>query len=211
MLLPHDTVLDELEKMAGLRDLWGRVTDLFRSPEAAQKRRVASHVDKPDWNRFVGFSKSKDFVKTLERSGKADKKTVQHAKSMHDLQHAPIVGKVVSKSDSAKKYEVRQLPGGKLGCTCGDWRYKGSVNPGYECKHIKTLKAGKMKTAEFRDRTAAFFDELSKIDRARKKQNEEGQNRSTGRPFSNLLTQNEEPEDYYPPITEDEPQVIVGN
>jgi hypothetical protein len=202
-------VVDELAKEAGLNDLWAGITSLFGSKK--QKKRVQSHQDQPDWDRFVRFSASKDFVKALKKSKKSDDQTIMHAESMHSLRHGNEVGKIQSTSDGGKRYEIRELGKGKLGCTCGDWRYKGSVTPGYECKHIKTYKAGKMKTASFRAKTTAFFDELGKIQDSKRKSADKDYNRYNGRPFSNLLTQHDEPEDYFPPTVTDDPTVIIGN
>lgn len=57
----------------------------------------------------------------------------------------------------------------------------------------------------------AFFDELGKISDAQEKKREEVFGpENKGRPFSSLLTQDEEPTDYFPDQAVDqEPQVIV--
>jgi hypothetical protein len=57
----------------------------------------------------------------------------------------------------------------------------------------------------------AFFDELGKIRAAQEKKREDvyGSDHKS-RPFSSLLTQDEEPTDYFPDqAVDEEPQVIV--
>jgi hypothetical protein len=83
-------------------------------------------------------------VKALAQHKKADPKLIQHTQSMHALAKGKTVGKIQSSTLSGKTYEVRKIPAG-FACQCNDWRYKGSVTPGYECKHIRAYKAGKLR------------------------------------------------------------------
>jgi len=140
---------DELEKIAGLGDLWQGFLDLFRSKDEKIQRRVDYHFSpnssSDKWRKLVNNAADPKFVKALATHPDADDKLILHAKSMGDLTNAPPVGKVKSSTLPGKSYEIRKLPGGRLGCQCGDWRYKGSINLGYECKHIRAYKAGKDK------------------------------------------------------------------
>ncbi len=63
----------------------------------------------------------------------------------------------------------------------------------------------------FSEQTAAFFDELENIIDEQKKSNQGEINPQTERPYSSLLTQDEEPTDqqYQPPAQETEPEVIT--
>ena len=65
--------------------------------------------------------------------------------------------------------------------------------------------------SSFSDMLSGFHDELSCIVDEQKKQKEEGQDIRDDRPYSSLLTGDEEPvDDPYPPqIEEQEPEVIV--
>jgi hypothetical protein len=58
---------------------------------------------------------------------------------------------------------------------------------------------------------SSYFDELSSIVDAQKKEKEEGMDMRDDRPFSSMLTADEEPtEDYNPAqVGEPEPEVIV--
>jgi len=63
----------------------------------------------------------------------------------------------------------------------------------------------------FKDMLAGYFDELSSIVDEQKKQKEDWSEKRDGRPFSSLLTQDEEPsgEPTPPQIEETQPEVIT--
>jgi hypothetical protein len=63
----------------------------------------------------------------------------------------------------------------------------------------------------FTHTTAAFFDELSKILEAQQAKKEEGMDLRSDRPYSALLTQDEEPIADYSPMQLDyqEPEIIT--
>ena len=139
---------DELEKIAGLGDLWQRFLDIFRSGDAKTQRRVDYHfspkASSDKWDKLVRNARDPKFVSALKKHEQADDKLVMHAQSMHDLARGKPVAKIESATLPGRKYEVRKTPSG-LACQCGDWRFKGSVTPGYECKHIRAYKAGRMR------------------------------------------------------------------
>lgn len=209
----------ELDKLGGLGAKWGRFKELFQ-PEAKKARSdVARHfkAKHPErWDDFIeNAATSPSFLKELAASRSSDDKMVLHATSMAQLANANSVDQVESQRNPEQRYQIKKLPGGRLGCTCNDWRYKGSVRPGYACKHIRAYEGGKMKVGSFGDKTVAFFDELSKIRDADRIDAEGPQGQEyhdNDRPFSNLLTQDDEPSDYNPhpaqPI--DEPEIILG-
>lgn len=63
----------------------------------------------------------------------------------------------------------------------------------------------------FADSTGAFFDELSRISQEMQAKKEEGMNVQNDRPYSSLLTQDEEPISDYSPMQLDsqEPEIIT--
>lgn len=140
---------DELVKIAGLRDIWQRFIDLFRTEDEKTQRRVNYHFSpkagKDKWDKLVRNANDPKFVSSLSKHPDADPTLIQHAKSMGELSRSPPVGKIQSSRIPGQSYEIRQLPGGGLGCTGPDWRFKGSITPGYECKHIKAYRAGKLR------------------------------------------------------------------
>lgn len=142
---------DELEKTALLGELWRKVVSIFSthpSPERPEKiqLRVDYHFSPKagddKWDKLMQHSRSIEFVKKLEEHPDADSKLIMHARSMHDLSHGKTLGKIKSTRLPGRSYEIRKTPGG-MACTCPDWRFVGSVNPGYECKHIRAFKRGK--------------------------------------------------------------------
>jgi len=207
-------VLVELSKEAGIAELWNNLREVLPSVRQA-KADVHAHFKSEDpdrWDKLIDqASKSPEIIRQLKRHPNADPKLVQHTLTMADLRKAKPLGKVHSTHDSGSEYEVRKLPGGRLGCTCRDWRFRGSTNADYKCKHIKAYEAGHTKSASFLSSTMSFFDELARINEERRHALDDHYD-SHDRPFSNLLTQDEEPTDYNPrpaaPI--DEPEIIIG-
>jgi len=140
---------NELQKMAGLGDLWQRVLDVFRTPDEKVNKRVEYHFSSragsDRWDKFLKNVPNSDFVDQLAKHPDADPMLVTHARSMHALARAPAVNKIQSEKLPGQTYEVKKLPAGDFGCTCNDWRFKGSTNPGYECKHIRAHHEGRTK------------------------------------------------------------------
>jgi len=142
---------DELEKISGIRDLWQKFLDIFRSDDDKIKRRVDYHfspkASSDKWRKLISNSRDQKFVNALATHPGSDEKLVMHAQSMGELSRGKPVGKIKSSTLPGRTYEIRDLGGGRLGCQCGDWRYRGSVNFGYECKHIKAYRAGNERAA----------------------------------------------------------------
>ncbi len=65
--------------------------------------------------------------------------------------------------------------------------------------------------SSFSQQMSSFFDELTNIVDKKKKDREKDLMRHTERPFPNILTQDDEPGDYYnpAPIEEQEPGVVT--
>lgn len=161
-----------MEKDAFLGAIWEKFRDLFRTEGERSGRRVnfllSEKKDPGRWSSLPRNASSEGFVKALADDPRADTKLKDHVKSLHDLSKSPTVAKIGSSSKPGRSYEVKKLPGGRMGCTCNDWRFKGTVNPSHKCKHIKAFEAGEQKTAAFAKQTSAFFDELSKIQEAQR-------------------------------------------
>lgn len=138
---------DEMSKIAGLGDMWQQFLDLFRTEGGKAQRRVDYHFSpkagKDKWEKLVRNVRDPKFVDQLAEHPESDETLIQHAKGMRDLSRGRTVAKIKSSRIPGKSYEVKQT-GEYLACTCPDWRFKGSINPGYECKHIRAHKAGKV-------------------------------------------------------------------
>ena len=135
-LLP--AFFDELDKIAGRQ----------YDPQVEKARQRATYFMSPKardtrWGYLMNHISSRPFVDQLLKSRRPDAKLKQYVESMHGLTLGMVVGKVDSSSGKGAAYEIKQLPDGRLGCTCGDWQYRGSVTPGYECKHIRDFKERK--------------------------------------------------------------------
>ncbi len=199
----------ELCKEAGSPHLWGRFARDKSKPKQQANMLFSKKLDsETKWKNLPRLVQSSAFVDAVQNHPKADDTLKQHVQSMHELTTGKTVGKV--ESGSGKKYEIKELAGGGVGCTCNDWRFRGSVNPGYECKHIQAHNMGKTKTA-FSPKMNAFFDELEKIRHAREIDRESSRAKMNGSAFYNDLLQGETPQSMpstAPPPTE--PHLIIG-
>lgn len=139
---------DEFVKIADLGNLWQRFVRVFRPEDGKTQRRIdyqfSPKAGRDKWDKLVRNSRDQGFVDALSKHPQADEKLKQHAQAMHDLSRGQTVAKIQSGTSAGKSYEVRETGAG-LACTCPDWRYTGSVNPGYECKHIRAHKLGNVK------------------------------------------------------------------
>lgn len=90
---------------------------------------------KSKWDNFADKTKDPSFVKAVKNDPRSDAKLIMHAERMGELHRGKAVATI--RGTKGKSYTVTTLPSGDYGCTCNDWRYKGSVTPGYKCKHIK--------------------------------------------------------------------------
>lgn len=136
---------DELSKIAGL-------TSMLVNAGNRAKLRVAYHFSPkagPDkWTKFVKNVADPSYLQMLASNPKADPNLIQHAAALHDLSKGHTVGKVYSARLPGRSYEIKELPDGSLGCTCPDWRFVGTLRPGYKCKHILAYEAGSVKAED---------------------------------------------------------------
>lgn len=206
---------DDSQKVAGLREAWRSVGDFFRREPAKQRNAAADFLASEDPDRWQGFLAKVDnpeFVRQLGRVKDVDPKLVAHAQNLHAMKKAPVVHNI--EGASGKKYDIKKMPGGSLSCTCRDWHFRGTVNPGYECKHIKAYKEGKEKIGmRFGSMMAAFNEELEGLaDKQRAAKWEHKPDQETQRTPNTMLTQDEEAAYYNPRPAAglDEPEVILG-
>lgn len=142
---------NEMTKIAGFKEFIQRILDFFRSPDDLAGRKadrfLSPEAGKEKWDYIPRHVGERGFVNRIITDPKVDNKTKLHVKSLYYLSRAKPVGKVPSSKGFGKTYEIRELPGGRLGCQCNDWKFVGSVTPGYECRHIREFKAGKSRAA----------------------------------------------------------------
>jgi hypothetical protein len=142
---------NEMTKIAGFKEFFQRILDFFSSPDDRAGRKadrfLSPEVGKEKWDYIPRYAGERGFVSRVLLNPTVDSKMKEHVKAMHRLSRAKTVAKVPSSKGFGKTYEIRELPGGRLGCQCNDWRFVGSVTPGYECRHIREFKAGKSRAA----------------------------------------------------------------
>ena len=126
--------VEELLKIAGVAE------------RASAKVEAHHSSEKPNWKAFQKSLQSKSFQAAVITHSKSDEKLKAYAKNVGDyLLSKEKMGESPSRS-SGKKYSIRKLPDGRLGCGCNDWRYKRSVD-GTDCAHIDYFRdVQKMKT-----------------------------------------------------------------
>ena len=135
MLVSLPAFLDEITKIAVVsqqRKVDRKVEYLF-SPKAGSDK----------WDKFVKHVRSPVYAEKVVSRASDDPKLVRHVQSMHGLSRGKTLGKIRSSRLPGRSYEVKKMKDGRIGCTCPDWRFKGSVDPGHDCKHIKAFRAGK--------------------------------------------------------------------
>ena len=132
MALPED-------KPSLLKRLGHFFTKAFYSKDMKEHQKSIDNLhdkeSKTQWDSFADKTKDPSFVKAVQNDPRSDKKLKLHAKRLNELHSGKVVSTVTG--SRGKSYTVVLLPSGDYGCTCNDWRYKGSVTPGYMCKHIK--------------------------------------------------------------------------
>jgi uncharacterized protein YycO len=118
-----------------------------------EDRQAEKHfnAESKDWDKFTRALKSPAFEQSAAAHPGADEKLKRYVAAMGDLKQAPkwaTLAKAPSQSNSKKSYALKQLPDGRVGCTCADWRYRQSVSGG-DCKHVTMFKTkGKKKLSE---------------------------------------------------------------
>lgn len=129
-LLP--SFLDELEKIAG-GSLAKKVRDHLAAPQK-------------DWGQFEKNMKSPRFTAEVRHSPEADEKLKAYASTNNAYLRSKKTVLQIPSRTSGKMYSIRELPDGRLGCSCRDWQYKHSWK-GSDCAHVKAAKAGLEKSA----------------------------------------------------------------
>lgn len=108
--------------------------------------RAALHFEQPDWKSFERNLRSDAFRKAVLKAEQSDPKLKKYVRTFGAYQGSKDTVAVVTSVSSGKKYKVKDLHNGRLGCNCKDWQFIHSIKGG-DCKHIKSLKESKMKFA----------------------------------------------------------------
>ncbi len=146
-------------KEAGLTD-WLRGI-LGTDPKKREAERFLKSDDPAKWDASLRRQiQDPNFASWVQKLT-PDPKLRKHVKSLHALATGKVVANV--EGSSGKKYDLKKLPGGGVGCTCRDWHYRGSVDKAYKCKHIKAYESGRTKVSTVESNMAAFAKELEAL------------------------------------------------
>ena len=108
----------------------------------AEKAQMHHASPDKDWVGFEENLASKGFQKAISGHPVSDDKLKQYVKNYGGyLTSKKVVASVPSRTGD-HSYEIRKLPGGRLGCGCKDWQYKHSWK-GTDCDHIYGLNKDK--------------------------------------------------------------------
>lgn len=201
--------VNEMLKLAGASD---GLIDRHKKTHGRVDYLFSERAGKEKWHSLPTYATDPRYVSSMLDDDRADSKLKMHVRQLYNLAKGTPVGKVNSSKLEGKTYEVRDIGNDQYGCTCNDWRYVGTVTPGHKCKHIREYLSGKGKTAsKITDRSANLFDRISDTISKKRQSKADDSERRTGRPYSALLTQGEEPTNYMPiNPPPDYPEYIFG-
>jgi hypothetical protein len=118
---------DELTKIAAL------------SPAQA-KELVGAHHENKDWPAFEKNLRTKAFRQAVVLHPESDAKLKRYTKALGEFKTSKVLGVVPSRT-SNKLHKIKELPSGRLGCSCKDWQYEHSHRK-TDCAHIQEFKGG---------------------------------------------------------------------
>lgn len=119
-----------LEKMAFVAK-----TPTMRSKVQAEKH---FESEDPNWKRFEKNLKLKTFQDVVSKDPRADEKLKKYVDNFGGYLRSKKVTAKVTSPDTGKAYVIKEIPGGRLACNCGNWQYRKSVDGG-DCKHIEAI------------------------------------------------------------------------
>jgi len=109
--------------------------------QSPQEKFLEEHFKKPNqasWDKFQQVVQDPKFSREVKLHPASDEKLQRFIGSMNQMHNGNVVATV--QGDSGKSYELKRMRGGRLGCTCNDWRFKRShqnQRKEQDCKHIK--------------------------------------------------------------------------
>ena len=122
--------VDELVKLAAI------------SPAQAVEMANAHHTNK-DWDVFEKNLRTKAFRQAVLLHPESDAKLKRYTKTLGELKTSKDVLGVVPSRTSNKLHKIKELPNGRLACTCKDWQYAHShKRKKTDCAHIEEFRSG---------------------------------------------------------------------
>lgn len=159
-LEPFTAELSHIADAAMMKLAFQAKTPVMKAKVKAEKHFASSD---PNWNEFEKNLKLKSFQQVVAGHPQADKKLKTYVENFGGYLLSKQVTAQVPSSTTKKTYTIKELPGGRLGCNCGNWQYRKSVDGG-DCKHIQSLVGNGMKKLSFAERVKlAFMSSLSTV------------------------------------------------
>jgi hypothetical protein len=109
--------------------------------QAQANELVSAHHANRDWDAFEKNLRTKAFRQAVVLHPESDAKLKRYTKALGEFKTSKSVVGVVPSRTSNKLHKIKELPGGRLGCSCGDWQYLHSHRK-TDCDHIQELKGG---------------------------------------------------------------------
>lgn len=136
-LVPH--FMAELVRMAD-RDAMQKLAFKAKTPLMKAKVKAEKHFDSedPNWKEFEKNLRLVNFQKVIAEHPEADEKLKRYIDNYGSYLLSKRVASRVDSPDSGRTYTIKELPSGRLGCNCGNWQYRRSVDGG-DCKHIEAM------------------------------------------------------------------------
>lgn len=96
--------------------------------------------EKKDWGKFEKNLGSKRFRKQILRHDQSDEKLKAYTQALGSYKDSKtVLTSLPSRKTPGKKYQIKDLGNGRLGCGCKDWQYRHSVR-GTDCEHIQAAR-----------------------------------------------------------------------
>lgn len=110
---------------------------------AEEKVQAHHQAEKKDWKGFEQSLRSDAFRRAVLKAAESDPKLKKYVRTFGAYQGSQDVVAEIKSKDSGRRYKIKDLHNGRLGCSCRDWQFIHSVRGG-DCKHIKSLKQSRM-------------------------------------------------------------------
>lgn len=108
------------------------------------KELVGAHHESPNWKAFEKNLNNQKFRQAVLTHPESDAKLKRYTKALGAYKTSKEVVGVVPSRTSSKLYKIKELPNGRLACSCKDWQYAHSHKPSKsaDCEHIREFKGG---------------------------------------------------------------------
>jgi hypothetical protein len=127
-------------ELSHIADAMLKTAFVAKTPKMRAQVQAEKHFESadPNWKRFEKNLKLKSFQKVIAGDPRADEKLKKYVDNFGGYLTSKKVTAKVTSPDTGQHYIIKEIPGGRLGCSCGNWQYRRSVDGG-DCKHIEAI------------------------------------------------------------------------